>query len=391
VAQQGEVMLWDVATGQEIRRFIGLPSAISAVRFSPDGRGLLACTDAGETVLWDVLTGQEQRRYERVREYMTDVGGYGTSAAFSHDGRMIMVGSSVATFIWEAASGQLLYSLPGSWSAFFAADDRSVFFSSGVDAETAVVHYDLASGEIIRRYPLISDGAIMLHPDGSSFFTTDLSGALYRWRIDSHPALVAWTLSHRAVRELTCEERVTYRLESLCDAQGTAATRTPFLTPVPTLLAVLPSATAPPTTPTPTVLPRDVLTAQVGENRGTVSRGDYQSWQYAGRAGEMLTVRVEADKPWSACSESEQQSAESGCLDALIIVTNPDGIHLNIMFQNGAMLSPASSDDIDAETTDSLIEGLLLPVDGTYTLTVSGLGLQSGGAYRLLIESMPAG
>ncbi|MBL8164112.1 MAG: hypothetical protein JNJ61_19140, partial [Anaerolineae bacterium] len=386
-----EVMLWDVATGQEIRRFVGLESEISALRFSPDGRGLLACTSEGEIVLWDVLTGQEQRRYEHAQGNITDVTTFGTSAAFSHDGRMIMIGSSVGTFIWETASGQLLYRLPRSEYAAFAADDRSVFSSSWADAEQAVVQHDLASGEIIRRYPLPSEEAIILHPDGKSFFTKDLSGAIYRWRIDSHAALIAWTLSHRAVRELTCEERVTYRLEPLCGVEGIAATRTPFLTPVPTGVVVQPSATVPPTTPTPTVPPRDVRTAQVGENRGTVSMGDYQSWQYAGRAGEVLTLRVEADKPWSACSESERQSAESGCLDTLLIVTHPDGIHMNFVFQNGAILSPASSDDIDVENSDSLIEGVLLPVDGMYTLTVSGVASQSGGAYRLLIESTPAG
>jgi len=60
----------------------------------------------------------------------------------------------------------------------------------------------------------------------------------------------------------------------------------------------------------------------------------------------------------------------------LIIVGAPDGTILQMV------------DDIDRGVfTNSLIENLMLPVNGLYKIEVRGWNNESGGAYALIIES----
>jgi hypothetical protein len=147
---------------------------------------------------------------------------------------------------------------------------------------------------------------------------------------------------------------------------------------------------SPPPTVTPTLTPVPVLNAQVGEQRGEVVPAGQQVWLYAGRAGEALTIRVNADQPanWNARAEGEPLPA-GGVLDTLVLVIGPDGTALNVNYQATSQLDPVSSDDADPGlNTDSLIEGLVLPEDATYRIEVYGM-IQTGGAYTLTIESVP--
>jgi WD40 repeat protein len=62
----GIVRLWDVAKGQERRRFKGFGAGVGATRvaFSPDGKTIAASGDHREhtTIIWDAITGQELKR-----------------------------------------------------------------------------------------------------------------------------------------------------------------------------------------------------------------------------------------------------------------------------------------------------------------------------------------
>ncbi len=50
--------LWDVATGKEIRTFVGHTSTVDSVAFSPDGRTALSGSGDRTLKLWDV-TGRQ--------------------------------------------------------------------------------------------------------------------------------------------------------------------------------------------------------------------------------------------------------------------------------------------------------------------------------------------
>lgn len=92
--------LWDVATGQELRRFEGHAGEVLSVAFSPDGQW---CASGGQdhaVLLWDIDTGQEVGRCRGHTDIVKSV-------AVSPDGRHVLSGSRDRTLrLWDAASGQ---------------------------------------------------------------------------------------------------------------------------------------------------------------------------------------------------------------------------------------------------------------------------------------------
>ena len=56
--RNGELKLWELATGKQLRSFRGHEEKVKSIAFSPDGR--FALSDSGKTLtLWDVATGTE--------------------------------------------------------------------------------------------------------------------------------------------------------------------------------------------------------------------------------------------------------------------------------------------------------------------------------------------
>src|SRR5262249_55552449 len=60
ILRNSAVLLWDLATGQEVRRFQG-PAGhlVTSVAFSPDGKTLATAGRGTSICLWDVTAGRE--------------------------------------------------------------------------------------------------------------------------------------------------------------------------------------------------------------------------------------------------------------------------------------------------------------------------------------------
>src|SRR5438876_8092617 len=65
----GEVRLWDVETGEEIRRFKGHDHEIKSLAVSADGKRMLTAGQDNRMILWDVDKGTEIRRTEAPSEF----------------------------------------------------------------------------------------------------------------------------------------------------------------------------------------------------------------------------------------------------------------------------------------------------------------------------------
>jgi hypothetical protein len=85
-ASGGNVIQWDVSTGNQVRRFEGHTGAVIGMALSPDGRRLLTGGDDKTIRLWDVATGKELGKLPGHGETVTCV-------AFSSDGRRAISGS----------------------------------------------------------------------------------------------------------------------------------------------------------------------------------------------------------------------------------------------------------------------------------------------------------
>lgn len=108
---RGHITLWDAVADKEIARFPGDFGAPFDMKFSPDGKTILAGGRARnsemgvELTLWDAETFQPIRQFEGHTRRVLRV-------AWSPDGRLVASGSSDRTLrVWDPATGKQLVAL----------------------------------------------------------------------------------------------------------------------------------------------------------------------------------------------------------------------------------------------------------------------------------------
>lgn len=84
--EQDLLVLWDPATGKQLRRFDEHGTKVSCLAFSPNGGYALSGSQDGTVILWDVDTGKEVRRFAGPGQAVECV-------AFSPDGRRALSGA----------------------------------------------------------------------------------------------------------------------------------------------------------------------------------------------------------------------------------------------------------------------------------------------------------
>jgi WD40 repeat protein len=81
------VRLWDLETGEMVRRLKGHQKAVLGVAFGPDGWRALSGSEDRALRLWDLVNGREMQRLEGHQSWVTAV-------AFAPDGRSALSGSA---------------------------------------------------------------------------------------------------------------------------------------------------------------------------------------------------------------------------------------------------------------------------------------------------------
>jgi WD40 repeat protein len=101
------VLLWDVASGKELRRFAGHHSDVNSVALSPDGKLLATGSDDTTLRFWDVESGRELHEIQE-----RDSGFH--SLAFSSDGKTLAAtGAGDTVHLLEVPSGKEILNLQG--------------------------------------------------------------------------------------------------------------------------------------------------------------------------------------------------------------------------------------------------------------------------------------
>ncbi|HZR18800.1 MAG TPA: WD40 repeat domain-containing protein, partial [Verrucomicrobiae bacterium] len=126
----GQIALWDLSCGVQLRRWTAHPGNITAVSFSPDGEQLLSTSEQDRTAkVWDVHTGRLRHGLEGHK-----LGIFG--AAFSPDGKLLATASPDDTCrLWSASTfepvGVLGRHRSGAYSVSFGASGRNVIVATG--------------------------------------------------------------------------------------------------------------------------------------------------------------------------------------------------------------------------------------------------------------------
>jgi hypothetical protein len=96
------IVLYDVASGKELRRLQAFKDDPESFAFSPDGKTLICTEDRKTLALWDVATGRKQR----------GIDAEAWRVAFAPDGRSVASGSKHTLEITELATGRVRLRLP---------------------------------------------------------------------------------------------------------------------------------------------------------------------------------------------------------------------------------------------------------------------------------------
>ncbi len=152
------IRLWDVASGKQVLEFIdqagseGLTGSggdpqVKTLAISADGSRALSGHTRGMAILWDLATGKELRRLEGHR-------GPVHCLVFTPDGRQAITGGADHTIrVWDLATGKQLRQLQGhnNWVRALAVTPDGKQLLSG-SRDKLLMLWDLEKGEVIRQY-----------------------------------------------------------------------------------------------------------------------------------------------------------------------------------------------------------------------------------------------
>jgi WD40 repeat protein/Flp pilus assembly protein TadD len=183
-----EARVWDTATGQPLSAALKYPSELRHAEFSPDSRRVLTATSHGIWV-WDAASGRLV--FPPLRHPAAPLLPQGEAvlhAVFSPDGRLIASGGGGGTaFVWDAATGQLAHS-PMTQSTSvrqvaFRSDSRFLLTAGGGDGAGEAREWDLATGRPFSE-PWRMTGAvrrIVYNPNGDDVLTATDEGVVQVW------------------------------------------------------------------------------------------------------------------------------------------------------------------------------------------------------------------
>ena len=150
--ERNSLILWDIPSGKELKRFSGSHGEITALAFSPDGSRAIAGTSGGNLVIFDVASGKDIRT-------LNGHSGLVRSVVFSNDGAYAFSGShDNSARLWEVSTGkevcQLTTENPKQIKAVAMSPDQRLLVTGSMDGTTRVWSRN-TSREIVKMVKLI--------------------------------------------------------------------------------------------------------------------------------------------------------------------------------------------------------------------------------------------
>ncbi|HKB39222.1 MAG TPA: WD40 repeat domain-containing protein, partial [Gemmataceae bacterium] len=190
----GPILLWDVASGQEVLRLGGprhvFPGAVK-LAFSPDGKTLATGCGWQEVRLWDLKTGKEVRRFRR-KNSDREPAGYRTyvaaQPAFSLDGKLLASGfSGRGVRLWDPRTGEEVGNLEDGqiWRQAFLPDGKHLV--TGEDYGELKL-WDVSKRKVVRVFGTFRHevDTVAVSPDGRIVATSAFGdGGVRLWDVGS--------------------------------------------------------------------------------------------------------------------------------------------------------------------------------------------------------------
>jgi WD40 repeat protein len=182
----GEIRLYQVADGQQLRTFLGHTGWIGAIAFSSDSSILVSGSEDQTVRLWDINTGLAKKTFKGHAHGVWSV-------TFSPDGHMLASGSWDKTLrLWDVNTGSCLKVLSGhnSWvhSVAFSPDGQTLVSGSW---DKTLRLWDVSTGEALRTFQGHDDGvhSVAFSPDGYTIASASSDQTVRLWDVSTGLAL----------------------------------------------------------------------------------------------------------------------------------------------------------------------------------------------------------
>jgi WD40 repeat protein len=227
--EDGTLSAWAVATGEQLWEYL-IPSTILwSVAFSQDGKYAVSVDEDKRVVLWDLQTGSEMRRFAGDEDFKGHEDAV-YDVALSDDGARLLTASADRRIIlWEVATGRPLrtfegHSLPvrtvafgpGEATVLSGSEDRTVRLWD-ISTGTEQFRFEGHSTTVQDVLPLPN----VSQPKAWLIFSRDMRSGHIVWQPPPTDVqeIVADTHANRYVRALTCDERLLYKVSPLCQGE----------------------------------------------------------------------------------------------------------------------------------------------------------------------------
>lgn len=174
------------------RVFSDHTARVEAVAYLPDGTRALSAGRDNVLILFDVASGEVLRRFEGHSDWIYDV-------QVSPDGQRALTGSVDQTLIeWDLATGEILQQLEGHTAPVravaYGGNGSAISVAEGSDFGELIV-WDLASGEISAQAEAIASPirALALSPSGFTAVTGQDDGSVIWWNVQTAQAIGSFT------------------------------------------------------------------------------------------------------------------------------------------------------------------------------------------------------